>query len=79
VACTGSPGDYFEAWLEGYREIRRFGAPDERAVDAFAVIGDLRNIAWQLGVAESSRGRPLLERRRGPCRPPLARPGIARR
>jgi Ser/Thr protein kinase RdoA (MazF antagonist) len=52
---------YFEAWLEGYREVRRFGASDERAVQAFAVIGDLRVVAWQLGVAESSRGQPHLD------------------
>jgi Ser/Thr protein kinase RdoA (MazF antagonist) len=52
---------YFEAWLEGYREVRRFGASDERAVHAFAVVGDLRVVAWQLGVAQSSRGQPLLD------------------
>jgi Ser/Thr protein kinase RdoA (MazF antagonist) len=52
---------YFDAWLEGYRDVRRFGASDERAVHAFAVIGDLRVVAWQLGVAESSRGQPLLD------------------
>ena len=52
--------DSFDAWLEGYRDVRPFGERDERAVHAFAVIGDLRNVAWQLGVAESSRGRPLL-------------------
>jgi Ser/Thr protein kinase RdoA (MazF antagonist) len=52
---------YFDAWLEGYREVRRFGASDERAAHAFAFIGDLRGVAWQLGVAESSRGQPLLE------------------
>jgi Ser/Thr protein kinase RdoA (MazF antagonist) len=50
----------FEAWLSGYRSVREFTTADEEAVWAFAVIGDLRNVAWKLGVADSSRGEPLL-------------------
>lgn len=51
---------YFRDWLEGYRRVRPFGEADERAVSAFAVIGDLSNTAWKLGEAASSRGAPLL-------------------
>jgi Ser/Thr protein kinase RdoA (MazF antagonist) len=54
-------GEYFRVWLDGYREIRRFSARDERAVHAFGIIGDLRGVAWKLGVARSSRGTPLLK------------------
>jgi Ser/Thr protein kinase RdoA (MazF antagonist) len=52
--------DYFRTWLDAYRARRPFSRDDERAVHAFTVIGDLRAVAWKLGVAESSRGRPLL-------------------
>lgn len=53
--------DYFEAWLEGYRAVRPFSQVDEQAVAAFGVIGDLRVVAWDLGVARSSRGEPKLK------------------
>lgn len=52
---------FFDAWLAGYRSVRPFSARDERAVSAFTVIGDLRAVAWKLGVARSSRGAPLLD------------------
>jgi hypothetical protein len=51
---------YFQAWLAGYRTARPFGAADEAAVAAFGIVGDLRVVAWKLGVAASSRGAPLL-------------------
>lgn len=51
----------FRSWLEGYRAVRPFSARDEAAVAAFTVIGDLRVAAWNLGVAESSRGAPTLD------------------
>lgn len=51
---------HFADWLRGYRAVRPFSARDEQAVEAFAVIGDLRVVAWKLGVAESSRGAPQL-------------------
>jgi len=54
--CTS----YFQDWLEGYRAVRPFGRADEAAVAAFGIIGDLRVVAWKLGVAASSRGAPLL-------------------
>lgn len=57
-----SPAAYFQAWLAGYRAARSFGAADEAAVAAFGIVGDLRVVAWKLGVAESSRGAPLLRR-----------------
>ncbi len=50
----------FEAWLDGYRSVRPFSRHDEQAVAAFCIIGDLRGVAWKLGVARSSRGKPLL-------------------
>jgi Ser/Thr protein kinase RdoA (MazF antagonist) len=52
--------DLFREWLDGYRAVRDFDRADERAVSVFTVVGDLRAVAWKLGVAESSRGRPLL-------------------
>lgn len=52
--------EHFRDWLEGYRTVRPFSKQDEAAVSAFSVIGDLRVVAWKLGVARSSRGRPLL-------------------
>jgi Ser/Thr protein kinase RdoA (MazF antagonist) len=55
-----SSDGFFSDWLEGYRRVRPFSGPDERAVAAFAIIGDLRNTAWKLGEAASSRGAPLL-------------------
>ena len=53
--------DYFKAWLEGYRSIREFNPADERAVAAFGIISDFRNVVWKLGLAKSSRGKPLLQ------------------
>jgi Ser/Thr protein kinase RdoA (MazF antagonist) len=50
----------FEAWLDGYRSVRPFSRQDEQAVAAFGILGDLRGVAWKLGVAHSSRGKPLL-------------------
>lgn len=55
-----SSKDYFAAWLEGYRAIRPFSEADERAVAAFVIVGNLRVVAWDLGVARSSRGTPRL-------------------
>lgn len=52
--------EYFETWLDGYRSVRPFSQLDEAAVTAFCLIGDLRVIAWKLGVAHSSRGKPSL-------------------
>jgi Ser/Thr protein kinase RdoA (MazF antagonist) len=51
---------YFEAWLAGYRTVRPFSTADEQAVATFGIVGDLRVVAWKLGVAASSRGKPLL-------------------
>jgi Ser/Thr protein kinase RdoA (MazF antagonist) len=51
----------FRAWIAGYRTARSFRARDEAAVAAFGIIGDFRVVAWRLGVAESSRGAPLLD------------------
>jgi Ser/Thr protein kinase RdoA (MazF antagonist) len=51
---------FFEAWLDGYRSVRPFNQHNEQAVAAFGIIGELRAIAWELGVARSSRGKPLL-------------------
>lgn len=48
------------AWLDGYRSIRTFNKANEDAVSAFAIIGEIRNITWELGLANSSRGKPLL-------------------
>lgn len=50
----------FEAWLDGYRSVRPFNRHNEQAVAAFGIIGELRVVAWKLGVARSSRGKPLL-------------------
>lgn len=52
---------FYDAWLQGYRSIRTFSALDERAVGAFVVIGQLRVVAWDLGVARSSRGEPKIK------------------
>ncbi len=52
---------YFSAWLDGYRSVRPFTRHDEQAAAAFSIIGDLRVVAWKLGLARSSRGKPLLE------------------
>ena len=51
---------FFRDWLRGYRAVRPFSDADERAVAAFGIIGDLRNVVWKLGLAASSRGAPLL-------------------
>lgn len=51
---------FFEAWLNGYRSVRAFNKEDENAVGVFSIIGNLRVVAWNLGVATSSRGKPLL-------------------
>lgn len=55
--------DYFQAWLEGYRSVRGFSPDDEKAVAAFGIVGDIRNVVWKLGFARSSRGDPLLQTR----------------
>jgi Ser/Thr protein kinase RdoA (MazF antagonist) len=51
---------YFQNWLEGYRSIRNFSKEDEQAVYAFVIIGEIRNVTWKLGLAKSSRGKPLM-------------------
>lgn len=51
---------YFQAWLDGYRSVRPFSKADERGVATFSIIGDIRSIVWDLGLAKSSRGEPLL-------------------
>jgi len=56
-----SSEEYFAAWLEGYRSIRPFNRQNQSAVAAFVIIGNLRVVAWDLGVARSSRGKPLLD------------------
>jgi Ser/Thr protein kinase RdoA (MazF antagonist) len=53
--------EYFQAWLEGYRSIRAFGEAEERAVSLFVIIEDIRNVVWKLGLAKSSRGKPLMQ------------------
>ncbi len=55
-----SSKEYFEAWLDGYRAVRPFSQHDEKAVAAFSIIGNLRVVAWNLGLARSSRGKPIL-------------------
>jgi Ser/Thr protein kinase RdoA (MazF antagonist) len=50
----------FQAWLSGYRSVRPFTKTEERAVSTFAILGELRATSWKLGVADSSRGDPLL-------------------
>jgi Ser/Thr protein kinase RdoA (MazF antagonist) len=52
--------DFFQAWLKGYRAVRSFSEDDERAVSAFVIVGAFRVVAWNLGVAKSSRGVPKL-------------------
>lgn len=52
--------DYFQAWLQGYRNIRQFSNENESAVYVFAIVGEIRNVTWKLGLARSSRGKPLL-------------------
>lgn len=51
----------FAAWLKGYRQIREFSKADEKAVPAFVIVEDIRNVVWKLGYARSSRGEPLLK------------------
>lgn len=53
--------DRFKAWLEGYRSVRKFSEDDEKAVAAFGIVEDIRNVVWKLGLAKSSRGEPLLQ------------------
>jgi Ser/Thr protein kinase RdoA (MazF antagonist) len=53
--------DAFRSWLAAYRGVRTFSPADEAAVAVFGIVGDLRAVAWQLGVAVSSRGTPLLD------------------
>ena len=53
----------FDAWLAGYRSVREFATADEDAVSAFTVLGDLRVVAWKLGVAASSRWGAAARRR----------------
>lgn len=53
--------DYFQDWLEGYRSVRQFSPDNEKAVAAFSIVGDIRNVVWKLGFARSSRGEPLLQ------------------
>jgi Ser/Thr protein kinase RdoA (MazF antagonist) len=56
-----SSKNYFQDWLKGYRSVRPLSEQDEAAVAVFGIVGDLRNVAWKLGVAASSRGKPLLD------------------
>ena len=58
--CSGPSATYFQAWVAGYRTSRTFGKLDEAAVAVFGIVGDLRVVAWKLGLAESSRGAPRL-------------------
>lgn len=53
--------DRFKAWLEGYRSVRKFSEDDEKAVAAFGIVEDIRNVVWKLGFAKSSRGEPLMQ------------------
>lgn len=53
--------DRFQAWLEGYRAVRPFSEDDEKAVAAFGIVEDIRNVVWKLGFARSSRGKPLMQ------------------
>lgn len=53
--------DRFRVWLEGYRSIREFSEDNEKAVAAFGIVEDIRNVVWKLGYAKSSRGEPLLQ------------------
>ena len=46
--------------MAGYRTVRHFAATEKRAVATFGIVADLRVVAWQLGVAASSRGAALL-------------------
>lgn len=52
--------DRFQSWLKGYRAVRHFSQDDERAVAAFVIVEDIRNVVWKLGLARSSRGKPLM-------------------
>lgn len=52
--------DRFRAWLQGYRSVREFSRDDEKAVAAFGIVEDIRNVVWKLGFAKSSRGEPLM-------------------
>lgn len=52
---------FFQDWLEGYRSVRPFDDENERAVRVFGIVGEIRNVAWKLGLANSSRGEPLMQ------------------
>ncbi len=60
LVLVGS-GLLVNAWLEGYRSFREFGEDNEKAVAAFGIVEDIRNVVWKLGFAKSSRGKPLLQ------------------
>jgi Ser/Thr protein kinase RdoA (MazF antagonist) len=53
--------EYFQSWLEGYRSVRPFDETEEKAVALFVIIEDIRNVVWKLGLAKSSRGKPLMQ------------------
>lgn len=53
--------EFFQDWLTGYRTVRPFHAEEEQAVYVFGIVGEIRNVVWKLGFAESSRGDPLLQ------------------
>jgi len=55
-----SSREYFGAWLDGYRSIRNFNKDNENSVSAFVIIGEIRNVVWKLGLANSSKGKPLM-------------------
>ncbi len=55
-----SSKEFFEAWMHGYRSVRPFNRHNKQAVAAFCIIGNLQVVAWDLGVARSSRGKPVL-------------------
>lgn len=55
-----SSREYFNVWLDGYRSVRAFNKENEDAVSAFVIIGEIRNVVWKLGLANSSRGTPLM-------------------
>ncbi|GCE07451.1 phosphotransferase enzyme family protein [Dictyobacter aurantiacus] len=59
-AILRSSRTFFEAWLDGYRSLRPFDRLNEQVVAVFCIIGNLRGVAWDLGVAISSRGEPRL-------------------
>lgn len=52
----GREPDFWHAWLEGYREHRSFSPDDEAAVPLFAIVGEILNTAWKLGLTAASVG-----------------------